>query len=312
MIEENQVTFVGGVPTIVAALYHYLKKEGRRLPSLRQIIVGGSALPRVLMEGFERDLGIDVVHAWGMTELSPAGSVSRLRADMEEWPEDEPDPVPAPARASPFPLVELRSRHRGRRRGSPGTVSLPVSSRPAARGSSASTTATRTAAPGSTAAGSAPATWPASTTMARFAWWTGPRTWSRAAASGSRASISRTPSWAIPRSRRPRWSRSRIPSGPSGRWRAWCRSRSQRHHPEDVHSSFSQGQGGRLVAARRRGGRRSDSQDQRRQVRQEGSAGAIQGLRASDRLVRRLIVSSSQTARLRDLDPSLRPETMRR
>ena len=107
MIESEKVTFVGGVPTIVSALYHYLKQEGRKLASLRQIIVGGSALPRVLLEGFERDLGIEVVHAWGMTELTPAGSVSRLRADMLDWPEEEKTRVKL-LQGSPFPLVELR------------------------------------------------------------------------------------------------------------------------------------------------------------------------------------------------------------
>ena len=107
MIEENQVSFIGGVPTIVAGLYHYLKHEGRRLPSLRQIIVGGSALPRVLMEGFERDLGIEVVHAWGMTELSPAGSVSRLRAEMDDWSAEERTSFRL-LQGTPFPLVELR------------------------------------------------------------------------------------------------------------------------------------------------------------------------------------------------------------
>lgn len=107
MIDSEGVTFVGGVPTIVSALYHYLKQEGRRLPTLQQIIVGGSALPRVLLEGFEKDLGIEVVHAWGMTELSPAGSVSRLRADMLDWPEEERTRVRL-LQGTPFPLVELR------------------------------------------------------------------------------------------------------------------------------------------------------------------------------------------------------------
>jgi fatty-acyl-CoA synthase len=107
MIDSEGVTFVGGVPTIVAALYHYLRQEGRRLPTLRQILVGGSALPRVLLEDFERDLGIEVVHAWGMTELSPAGSVSRLRADMLDWPEEERTRIRL-LQGSPFPLVDLR------------------------------------------------------------------------------------------------------------------------------------------------------------------------------------------------------------
>jgi fatty-acyl-CoA synthase len=106
LIESEGVTFVGGVPTIVSALYHYLKESGRKVPTLRQILVGGSALPRVLLESFEA-MGIEVVHAWGMTELSPAGTVSRLRRDMEEWPQEEKTRVRL-LQGSPFPLVELR------------------------------------------------------------------------------------------------------------------------------------------------------------------------------------------------------------
>ena len=107
LIEHEGVTFIGGVPTIVGALYQYLKQEGRKVPTLRQIIVGGSALPGTLLEGFERDFGVEVVHAWGMTELSPAGSVSRLRADMESLPRDEQIRIRL-MQGSPFPLVELR------------------------------------------------------------------------------------------------------------------------------------------------------------------------------------------------------------
>jgi acyl-CoA synthetase (AMP-forming)/AMP-acid ligase II len=107
LIESESVTFIGGVPTIIAALYYHLKETGRRLPTLRQIIVGGSALPRALLEGFERDLGVEVVHAWGMTELSPAGSVSRLRGQMENWTPEERTRVRL-LQGSPFPLVELR------------------------------------------------------------------------------------------------------------------------------------------------------------------------------------------------------------
>jgi acyl-CoA synthetase (AMP-forming)/AMP-acid ligase II len=107
LIESEGVTFIGGVPTIVAALYQHLKQEGLRPRTLRQIIVGGSALPQVLLEGFERELGIEVVHAWGMTELAPAGSVSRLRTEMETWSPAAQTRVKL-MQGSPFPLVELR------------------------------------------------------------------------------------------------------------------------------------------------------------------------------------------------------------
>ena len=107
LIESEGVTFIGGVPTIIGALYQHLHTQGRRPSTLRQIIVGGAALPRVLLEGYERELGIEIVHAWGMTELSPAGSVSRLRAEMESWPPEEQTRVKL-MQGTPFPLVELR------------------------------------------------------------------------------------------------------------------------------------------------------------------------------------------------------------
>ena len=107
LIESEGVTFIGGVPTIITALYRYLKESGRRPATLRQIIVGGSALSRTLLEGFEKEFGVELVHAWGMTELSPAGTVSRLRGQMEQWPEEERTRVKL-MQGSPFPLVELR------------------------------------------------------------------------------------------------------------------------------------------------------------------------------------------------------------
>ncbi|HEX7025113.1 MAG TPA: long-chain fatty acid--CoA ligase, partial [Gemmatimonadales bacterium] len=107
LIESEGVTFVGGVPTIVSALYHYLGESGRKLPGLSRILVGGAALPRVLLEGFEKDFGIEVIHAWGMTELSPAGTVSRLRASMDGFSPEERVRVRL-MQGSPFPLVELR------------------------------------------------------------------------------------------------------------------------------------------------------------------------------------------------------------
>jgi fatty-acyl-CoA synthase len=107
LIESEGATFVGGVPTIVSALYQYLVQSGRKVPTLRQVLVGGSALSRVLLEGYEA-LGIEVVHAWGMTELSPAGSVARLRSDMLDWPKEEQLRVRL-MQGTPFPLVELRA-----------------------------------------------------------------------------------------------------------------------------------------------------------------------------------------------------------
>ncbi len=76
MIEQEKVTGGGGVPTIWADVLRYLKEHPERdISSVRRLIVGGSACPRSVFEGYD-ELGIQLVHAWGMTETSPVGSVA--------------------------------------------------------------------------------------------------------------------------------------------------------------------------------------------------------------------------------------------
>ena len=79
MIEQERVTIAAGVPTIWNGLYHELRQNPRDISCITQLVVGGSAMPRGLIEAYERELGVNVVHAWGMTELSPIGSVSKLQ-----------------------------------------------------------------------------------------------------------------------------------------------------------------------------------------------------------------------------------------
>jgi fatty-acyl-CoA synthase len=83
LIESERVTFVGGVPTIVGAMYQTLLQENFDVSSLRGIAVGGAALPQSLMVGFERDFGVRLIHAWGMTETTPVGTVSNLKSTMD-------------------------------------------------------------------------------------------------------------------------------------------------------------------------------------------------------------------------------------
>ena len=91
MIEEHKVTVAAGVPTIWTGLYHELKANPRNIATIRALVVGGSAMPRALIEGYEKELGVSVMHAWGMTEMSPLGTVSNLQghhhtlADHEKW-----------------------------------------------------------------------------------------------------------------------------------------------------------------------------------------------------------------------------------
>ena len=87
MIEREGVTIAAGVPTIWNGLYHELRQNPRDISSITQLVVGGSAMPRGLIEAYERDFGVNVAHAWGMTEMSPIGSVSKLQTrhrDLDE------------------------------------------------------------------------------------------------------------------------------------------------------------------------------------------------------------------------------------
>ena len=84
MIERERVTIAAGVPTIWNGLYHELRQNPRDVACITQLVVGGSAMPRGLIEAYERDFGVNVVHAWGMTEMSPIGSVSKLQTRHQD------------------------------------------------------------------------------------------------------------------------------------------------------------------------------------------------------------------------------------
>ncbi len=75
--EQEDVTFLAGVPTVWIGLANYLKESGKRLPKVSTVVCGGSAVPQALMETMD-SLGLRILHAWGMTETSPLGSVARV------------------------------------------------------------------------------------------------------------------------------------------------------------------------------------------------------------------------------------------
>jgi acyl-CoA synthetase (AMP-forming)/AMP-acid ligase II len=85
MIQSEKVTFTGAVPTVWIAIKDLCEKEGFDITSLRTIAIGGSAAPRHLQQAFEKQFGIVMTHAWGMTEMTPLGTVSRLKDYMHEW-----------------------------------------------------------------------------------------------------------------------------------------------------------------------------------------------------------------------------------
>ncbi|MBM9499059.1 long-chain fatty acid--CoA ligase [Leptospira sp. 201903071] len=88
-LEEEKVSIAAGVPTIWNVLYQHLKKNSYDLSRLHTMVVGGSAAPQSMIEGFKNDFGIQILHAWGMTEMSPVGTVCRLKTTMSEMEESE-------------------------------------------------------------------------------------------------------------------------------------------------------------------------------------------------------------------------------
>ena len=76
LIEAERPTVAGAVPTIWNGLLQHIREHGGDISSLRMVACGGSAVPHALIEAFEKELGVLIVQAWGMTETSPIGSVA--------------------------------------------------------------------------------------------------------------------------------------------------------------------------------------------------------------------------------------------
>ncbi|WP_319772302.1 long-chain-fatty-acid--CoA ligase [Breoghania sp.] len=86
LLDTEKVTFTAAVPTVWMMLLDYLERTGKTLPYLERVVIGGSACPRAMTEKFENNYDVRVIHAWGMTEMSPLGSVCTLKpeyADLE-------------------------------------------------------------------------------------------------------------------------------------------------------------------------------------------------------------------------------------
>ncbi|MEW6099310.1 MAG: 3-(methylthio)propionyl-CoA ligase [Pseudomonadota bacterium] len=88
LFEREQVTFTAGVPTVWLGVLEHVRRHGLRFSSLQRAMIGGSACPPSMMEAFE-SYGVEVLHGWGMTEMSPIGTVSRLKAKHLHLPAAE-------------------------------------------------------------------------------------------------------------------------------------------------------------------------------------------------------------------------------
>jgi fatty-acyl-CoA synthase len=79
LMESEGVNFAAGVPTVWQMLLGYLQSNQRRFSTLKRTVIGGAACPPAMMQSFQVDYGVEVLHAWGMTEMSPLGTVCTLK-----------------------------------------------------------------------------------------------------------------------------------------------------------------------------------------------------------------------------------------
>lgn len=80
LFEAEGVTMAAGVPTVWQGLLNHVQSNGLKFSTMRRTVIGGSACPPAMVRTFEQDYNVHVVHAWGMTELSPLGTVCAFKA----------------------------------------------------------------------------------------------------------------------------------------------------------------------------------------------------------------------------------------
>jgi len=81
LLDRYRVTCTAAVPTVWLMLLQHLEATGGKLPHLKRVVIGGSACPRAITRTFQDIYGVEVLHAWGMTEMSPLGTVCTLKPE---------------------------------------------------------------------------------------------------------------------------------------------------------------------------------------------------------------------------------------
>lgn len=82
LLVGEDVTFAAGVPTVWLSLLNHWRENDTNVPSLKRTVIGGSAIPQSMLEAFQDEFGVEVRHAWGMTEMSPLGTVCLIKPSM--------------------------------------------------------------------------------------------------------------------------------------------------------------------------------------------------------------------------------------
>ena len=89
LIESERVTMAAGVPTVWLGLLNHTAQHGLKFSTMTRTVIGGSACPPAMIKTFRDDYGVTVLHAWGMTEMSPLGTVCTLKLHQTSLPEEQ-------------------------------------------------------------------------------------------------------------------------------------------------------------------------------------------------------------------------------
>jgi fatty-acyl-CoA synthase len=82
LMEAEKVTLAAAVPTIWLMLLQHLESTGSRLSTLKRVVIGGAAVPRVMIQKFRDNYDVEVLHGWGMTEMSPVGTICSMKPEV--------------------------------------------------------------------------------------------------------------------------------------------------------------------------------------------------------------------------------------
>ena len=89
LLDTEKVTFSAAVPTVWLMLLQHLEETDKKLPHLKKVVIGGSACPLAITHKFQEVYGVEVIHAWGMTEMSPLGSLCTMKPDYDGLEADQ-------------------------------------------------------------------------------------------------------------------------------------------------------------------------------------------------------------------------------
>jgi fatty-acyl-CoA synthase len=107
LLDTEKVTASSAVPTVWMGLLQYLEATGKKLPYLKRVTIGGAACPPMMIRKFELDYGVEVIHGWGMTEMSPVGTTGTMKHATMQMDQESRLKLKEKQGRTPF-LVEMK------------------------------------------------------------------------------------------------------------------------------------------------------------------------------------------------------------